>query len=174
MDSPLDRHVALIGFMGAGKSTLGATVAERIGRPFVDVDREIEERAGDTIVEVFRSWGETAFREIEEEEAREALTAGEPTVIALGGGALGCDSTTRLLRERATTVLLDVDVDTAWERSRETGRPLASDEAEFRRLFEERAPVYAEAADAVADDADDVVLAAGRRPRAGRLARAAR
>jgi shikimate kinase/3-dehydroquinate synthase len=161
MGSPLDRHVALIGFMGAGKSTLGAAVAARIGRPFVDVDRRIEERAGDTIVEIFRSWGETAFREIEEEEAREALMAVEPTVIALGGGALGCDATTRLLRERATTILLDVDVDTAWKRSRETGRPLASDEAEFRRLFEERAPVYAEAADAIADDQDDVVLAAG-------------
>ena len=66
MDSPLDRHVALIGFMGAGKSARGREAAERIGRPFIDVDREIEARAGDTIVEVFRSWGEAAFREIEE------------------------------------------------------------------------------------------------------------
>ena len=66
----------------------------------------------------------------------------------------------RLLQERALTVRLDVDVDTCWERARDSDRPLAQDETEFRRLYEERRPLYAEVADAVARDADDVVLAA--------------
>jgi shikimate kinase/3-dehydroquinate synthase len=159
--SPLDRHVALIGFMGAGKSTLGAEVAERIGRRLVDVDREIEATAGDTIPEIFRSWGEAGFREIEEEKAVEALSAREPLVVALGGGALQSDATRGLLRERATTVLVHVDVEKAWARSRRSDRPLAQDEAAFRRLYDERLPVYEEAADVVARNADDVVLAAG-------------
>jgi 3-dehydroquinate synthetase/shikimate kinase len=147
--------------MGAGKSTLGAETAERIGRRFVDLDREIEARAGDSIAEVFRSWGESAFREIEEEAAVEALSAHEPQVVALGGGALGSDATRRLLRERATTVLVPIDVDSAWERARGGDRPLAQDEEIFRRLYDERRPVYEEAADVVARNADDIVLAAG-------------
>src|SRR5689334_3939228 len=77
----LQRHVALIGFMGAGKSTVGEEAARRIGRLFVDLDRAIEERAGDSISVIFQSWGESAFREIEEEAALEALAAREPTVI---------------------------------------------------------------------------------------------
>jgi len=98
--------------MGAGKSARGREAAERIGRPFVDVDREIEARAGDSIAEIFRSWGEAGFREIEEEAAVEALSAREPKVIALGGGALGSEVTRRALRDRATTVLVEVDPDT--------------------------------------------------------------
>jgi shikimate kinase / 3-dehydroquinate synthase len=159
--SPLDKHVALIGFMGAGKSTIGEEVAERIGRAFVDVDRRIEANAGDTIAEIFRSWGEAGFREVEEEMAAEALGACEPRVISFGGGALQSEATRRLLHKRATTVLVEIDVDSAWERSRSSDRPLAQDEEAFRRLYEERQPAYAEAADAVAHDADDAVLAAG-------------
>ncbi len=147
--------------MGAGKSTLGEEVAARIGRPFVDVDREIEANADDTIAEIFNSWGEQGFREIEEDMASRALSSREPKVIALGGGALGSEATRRLLRERATAVLLDVGVDSAWERARSSERPLAQDEEAFRRLYDERLPVYEETADVVARGADDVVLAAG-------------
>jgi shikimate kinase / 3-dehydroquinate synthase len=64
------------------------------------------------------------------------------------------------LRERALTVLVDVDVDTAWERSKETDRPLAQDEDVFRRLYDERQPLYRGVADAVAEDADGIILAA--------------
>jgi len=147
--------------MGAGKSTVGEEAARRIGRLFVDLDREIEGRAGDSISVIFQSWGEPAFREIEEEAALEALSAREPKVIALGGGAVGSEKTRRLLRERATTVQLEVGVEDAWRRSSGTNRPLASDEEAFRRLYGERLPLYEAAADATARDADDVVLAAG-------------
>jgi shikimate kinase/3-dehydroquinate synthase len=147
--------------MGAGKSTLGEEAARRIGREFVDVDRAIETRAGDSIPVIFESWGEPAFREIEEEVALETLSTREPKVIALGGGALGAAATRRLLRGSATTVRVEIDPDEAWRRTRDSDRPLARDEDEFRRLHEERQPVYEEAADAVARTVDDVVLAAG-------------
>jgi shikimate kinase / 3-dehydroquinate synthase len=147
--------------MGAGKSTIGEDAAQRIGRRFVDLDREIEARAGDSIRVIFDSWGEAAFREIEEEAALETLSAREPKVVALGGGALGSEKTRQLLRERATTVFVEVDADTAWKRSSGSDRPLARDADAFRRLYEERLPVYEQAAEVVAHDADGVVLAAG-------------
>jgi 3-dehydroquinate synthetase/shikimate kinase len=147
--------------MGAGKSTIGEKAARRVGRPFVDLDREIEARAGDSIQVIFDSWGESAFREIEEEAALETLSAREPKVVALGGGALGSEKTRRLLRQRATTVYIEVDPDTAWHRSSRSDRPLARDEDAFRRLYEQRLSVYEQTADVVVRDADEVVLAAG-------------
>ena len=156
--SPLDRHVALVGFMGSGKSTLAQEVARRIGRPFVDLDGEIERRVGG-IAEFFERHGETAFRELEATTLA-AVAEGNPKVIALGGGAATIPEVRRSLRDRALTIWVDVDVETCWERARDSDRPLAQDETDFRRLYDERRPLYAEAADAVATDADDVVLAA--------------
>src|SRR5207248_2436784 len=90
--------------------------------------------------------------------AEEALARPEPTVIAVGGGAV---ETPGLLHDdRATVVHLPVDVEAAWQRAQSSDRPLAQDEAEFRRRFELRAPLYVAVADATARDADDVVLAA--------------
>jgi shikimate kinase/3-dehydroquinate synthase len=149
----VDRHIALIGFMGAGKSTIGAEVAERIGRPFVDTDAEIEARHG-PIPELFER-GEAEFRGLEREVVDEALSSADPAVIALGGGAYEA-----LDEDRARAVLIDVDVETAWERSRASGRPLAADESGFRELFAARAPRYLEVAQGIAGDADGVLLAA--------------
>ena len=146
--------------MGAGKTTLGAALAELLGRPFVDVDAEIEERAGTSIAEIFRESGEARFRELEEEGIREALRAPEPAVIALGGGALGSGATRALLNARAFTVLVEVDPSVAWERASATGRPLAREEGQFHSLFAERLPVYEATADARASDVDGAVLAA--------------
>jgi shikimate kinase/3-dehydroquinate synthase len=153
----LGRHLVLIGFMGAGKTTLGADVAARLGRPFLDVDRALEAEYG-PIWELFAKEGESAFRELEARFVREACGRGEPSVIAVGGGAV---ETRGFLAELdVLTVLLDVDVDTAWERVRSSRRPLAQDEDEFRRRFEVRRPLYDEVAHARATDADGVVLAA--------------
>lgn len=151
MATALDRHIALIGFMGAGKSTVGEEVARRTGRPFVDTDAEIEARHG-PIADLFDE-SELEFRRLEQEVVQAALSAGEPSVIALGGGAYEAART-----DRALTVLLDVDVDTAWDRSRTSGRPLAQEETAFRAIFAARD--YRSVADAVADDADGVLLAA--------------
>jgi shikimate kinase / 3-dehydroquinate synthase len=145
--------------MGAGKSTIGEEVARLSDRPFVDLDRELERRHG-PIAELFAR-GEPEFRREEEHVAAEALSAAEPAVIALGGGAVLSEQTRRLLRERAFTVWIDVDVGAAWERVREGDRPLARDEHSFRRLYEqERRPLYEGVADAVATTVDDVLLAA--------------
>jgi shikimate kinase/3-dehydroquinate synthase len=153
----LDRHVVLIGFMGAGKSTLGPEVARRLGRPFLDVDDEIE-RAHGPVWELFAREGEAAFRELEARFLRDAVGRREPAVVAVGGGAV---ETSRLLQELAAfVVLLDIELETAWDRVQGSRRPLAQDPAEFRRRYELRAPLYGEVADAVARDSDGVVLAA--------------
>src|SRR5579864_1723690 len=157
---PLERHVALVGFMGAGKSTLAAAVALRVGRPFLDLDDEIERRTGSTIAVLFAR-GEAAFRQIEEEIVCEVLERLEPHVLALGGGAVLSARTRRTLRERATTVLLPVDAADAWQRVHGAGRPLAQDRDAFEQLHRERQPIYTDVADATAHDADDVALAAG-------------
>ncbi len=155
----LGRHVVLVGFMGAGKTTHGKDAATRLGREFLDLDTAIEARAGKTIPELFAERGEAEFRRIEEHAARVALASPEPIVISLGGGAV-TSAETRALLAGAFVVLVEIDVDAAWERVRRSKRPLARDEGEFRRLYEERAPLYREVADVVAADAAAVVLGA--------------
>jgi shikimate kinase/3-dehydroquinate synthase len=170
----LGRHLALAGFMGAGKSTVGRKVAELTHRPFVDLDAEIEARHG-PIPELFEQ-GEPEFRRLEENVLAEAL-AGADSVIALGGGAVLSPLNRERLKARAFTVHLEVDVKDAWERARGSNRPLARSEEEFRRLYDSRRRVYAETAEAAAEDAEGVLLAAlgirvgrGERPEVGSAA----
>jgi shikimate kinase/3-dehydroquinate synthase len=147
--------------MGAGKSTLGPEVAERLGRPFIDLDRELERDLGKTIPELFAEGGEPEFRIQEERQAITALNLREPAVIALGGGAVQTPSIRNELRERAFTVHLDVDPESAWARAAGSDRPLARDETEFHALYERRRESYEVVANAHAYDLDDIVLAAG-------------
>jgi 3-dehydroquinate synthetase len=143
--------------MGAGKSTVGPEVARLLGRPFYDIDREIENTHG-AIWELFAREGESAFRELEAQFLRDATSRRELSVIAVGGGAV---ETRGLLPELDVFVVhLEVDVATAWKRVQGSERPLAQGEAEFRRRYELRQPLYAEASDASAQDAHGVVLAA--------------
>ena len=144
--------------MGAGKSTVGREVALRLGRPFYDVDEEVE-RAEGPIGDLFEREGEAAFRELEARLTRDVAERRQPGVIAVGGGAV---ETRNLLDNLdVLTVHLDVDVDTAWARVQGSRRPLARDEDEFRRRYERRGPLYEQAADARAEDGDGIVLAAG-------------
>ncbi|MFZ0340966.1 MAG: bifunctional shikimate kinase/3-dehydroquinate synthase [Gaiellaceae bacterium] len=128
--------------MGAGKST----AARELGG--IDADDLVESATGTPIAELFREQGEATFRALEE----------QAIVLALGGGAVGSAAVRDALGD-AFTIWLDVDVDTCWERVRGSDRPLAQDEAAFRRLYEERRALYADVADVVARDAHDVVLA---------------
>jgi len=155
----LGRHVVLVGFMGSGKTSLGRQLGERLGRPFLDLDAAIEERAGMSIPDLFVERGEAEFRRIEEHAARVGLAAHEQSVVALGGGAVTSAETRDRIREHFV-VLCDVDVDLAWRRARGSGRPLARDEQAFRRLYAERQPLYRQVADAVANDPETAALAA--------------
>ena len=158
----LDRHVALIGFMGAGKTTLGRLFAERIDRRLIDVDRELEGRVQLSLGQFFAKRGETEFRIIEASCVREAVNRTPPSVLALGGGAVKSPEARDALARQTLAILVDVDVDTAWARVRGTDRPLAQDEGSFRKLYADRQPLYREVADAVVQsgDVDGVTLAA--------------
>ncbi len=146
--------------MGAGKTTLGEELARRLGRDFYDLDRLIEAGEGMTIAQIFAEQGERDFRLLEAVSAHELLVLAAPSVIALGGGAVEAPAVRDDLREHSFTVLIEVEPEDAWERVRESGRPLARDAAEFRALYERRRPIYADVADAAARDADGIVLAA--------------
>jgi shikimate kinase/3-dehydroquinate synthase len=134
--------------MGAGKTT----IARALGLPHVETDADVP-------IELFDE-GEPAFRAREAEVLRDVLLRSEAVIVDLGGGAVTTPEVRALLQERATVVWLDVDVDVAWERVQGTDRPLARSYEDFKRLHEERRPIYAQVADLVARDADDVVLAA--------------
>jgi shikimate kinase/3-dehydroquinate synthase len=144
--------------MGAGKSTLAEELAGRLGWISADLDGLVETFADLTIPEIFDRYGEAGFREREAQVAD--ILEKRHVVVSLGGGAVESTEVRRLLREHSITLWLDVDVDTAWQRVRGSDRPLAQDESEFRRLHDERRPLYDEVADFKPRDVDDAVLAA--------------
>jgi shikimate kinase len=140
-------RIALIGFMGAGKSTVGALLAARLGWQFVDTDALVVERAGAPIDRVFREQGETAFRQVEAEVLAE-VGAREHVVVATGGGAPAQPRNAAFFAGTSLTVHLKVSLATALERARRAGpgaatRPLLSqEESAVRELFKSREPVY--------------------------------
>jgi len=143
--------IFLIGFMGAGKTTVGTAAAKRIGWRFVDLDDEVEAAAGVSVAEIFRRSGEAEFRRMEI-EAIHRLTgqaAGrEGAVIALGGGAFAQPEVRQALRSTGQpVVLLDAAVNELIARCRKSAveRPLAQSEQRFRQLYSERQASYAEA-----------------------------
>jgi shikimate kinase / 3-dehydroquinate synthase len=153
----IGKHIALIGFMGAGKSTVGKEVAQATGRPFVDADEEIEKRHG-PIAEIFEERGEAEFRHIEEGIVRGLLREHEPAVLALGGGAVLFEAVRKDLEKRAYTVWIAVEESVAWDRVEGSGRPLARDRESLQRLFEDRQQIYERASDAIAEDSEGVLL----------------
>jgi len=142
------RGVACIGFMGAGKSTAARSLAEALGGTPVDVDRVIEERLGKPIERVCAEDGEAAFRATEEEVTLELLDNPEAGVLALGGGAIGHKRVRAALQDHLT-IWLDVPLELAWSRCRDSDRPLARERAQFEDLYHRREPMYAALADAV-------------------------
>lgn len=141
------RALALLGFMGSGKTTVGTLVAARSGAPYRDLDAMIEERCGMTIAELFDREGESAFRDLEARVLPEALAPG--CVVALGGGTPLRDANWALIRERAVTVWLEAPLPLLLSRAstREGDRPLLRhrEEPELRALLESRLARYGEA-----------------------------
>jgi shikimate kinase / 3-dehydroquinate synthase len=147
--APLNRALVFIGFMGAGKSRAANDVAAALGVRALDSDKLLEERMGHSIAEEFERHGEAAFREQEEEVAAELLATAEAgAVLALGGGSV-LSPRVRAALEPHLTVMLDVDLDTAWERAHGKERPLAGDREKFAALYAERRGLYEGLADAI-------------------------
>ncbi len=138
------KMIVLIGFMGAGKTTIGSLVAERLGVPFVDVDVLIEQREHCSVRELFDTRGETYFRELEHETILELLE-GSDAVLALGGGAPEHPGTRRALK-KVLVVYLQVSYGEALVRiSHDSYRPLLN-APDVRTIYERRLPVYQDAA----------------------------
>lgn len=144
----LGRTVALVGMMGAGKSSVGRRLASRLGVPFKDADSEIELAAGCSVSEIFERYGEPAFRDGERKVIARLLEE-PPLVLATGGGAFVDPQTRAGLKAHAVTVWIKAPIDVLMNRvSRRGNRPLlrtANPRETLERLLAERAPVYAEA-----------------------------
>ena len=143
-----NRTVALVGLMGAGKSTVGRRLAYALGRQFYDSDDEIEKAAGLSISDIFALHGEAEFRR-GEQRVLERLLSEPPHVLATGGGAYLNPDTRTLLREHAITIWLNADLETLWRRVSKRGhRPLLkadNPKGVLSRLLDERAPIYEKA-----------------------------
>jgi shikimate kinase/3-dehydroquinate synthase len=145
----------LVGFMGAGKTTVGHIVAEQLGQPFVDSDVLIEQRLGRNIRDIFRTEGETYFRELEHATVAD-LVRGQEAVIALGGGAVE-DPRTRAVLRNARVIYLRIDYKEALARVQgDQYRPMLH-RPDIDEVYRRRLPVYEDLA-VITIDTD------GRRP----------
>jgi shikimate kinase len=138
--------IALVGFMGAGKTTVGQALASRLGWQFVDLDELIQQREGRTIQQIFEQSGESAFRQLELEALKIALRQRRTgTVLSLGGGAFVDNTNQELLRDNGVpAVFLDTPAEELFRRCSQPGtvRPLARDRERFCELYELRRPAY--------------------------------
>ncbi|MEZ0163691.1 shikimate kinase [Kineococcus sp. LSe6-4] len=157
--------IVLVGFMGAGKTTVGRLLADRLGLPFVDTDHVIEDRERRSIPQIFEADGEAAFRDVEQAVVADVLS-GPEAVVSLGGGACGREATREVLRAH-TVVHLDVSLEQARRRTAGDGnrpvlrRPdLAELHAARRAVFHALADVEVDTDGRAARSVADEVLAA--------------
>jgi shikimate kinase len=151
--------VYLVGFMGAGKSTVGRLLADRLGWNFFDTDEEIEAAEKMPVAEIFAACGEPEFRRIESEMIRAHvgfIEQGRPAVVALGGGAFVTQANRKLLESNGITVWLDCPFETVQRRvALANHRPLARDAQQFAALYRARRPVYCLADVRIPIESDD-------------------
>lgn len=154
--SPASRPViALVGLRGAGKSTIGKRLAERLGIPFDELDAMIEAAAGLSLAELFAIHGESYYRRLETATLRSVLEAKKPSVLATGGGIVTNPDAWDLLRRESRVVWLKAKPEDHWERVVKQGdrRPMRGSpraKAELRSILRAREPIY-RTADHVAD-----------------------
>jgi shikimate kinase len=151
--APARRHVALVGPMGSGKSTIGRQVADHLGTAFIDNDVVLEQRVGADADSYAATHGREALHEVEATLLLEALHGAEPAVLATAASTIEDERCRRALAEHAVTVWLHGEIADLAARAEEgEHRPLGDDVAgELARLGRRRDPLYAEAADLAVD-----------------------
>ena len=159
-----ERHIVLIGMMGAGKTTVGSRLARALERPFVDSDIQVEQRTARSVREIFETDGEAAYRTLESEVLAEALGSEEPAVIAAAGGTILDPNNRRRMKECGTVVFLEATPGALVPRvGGQDHRPLLRDDPAgvLQQMDAVRRPLYEETADFVVDvaanRADEVV-----------------
>jgi len=145
--------VALTGFMGSGKSTVGRIVADALGCPFMDLDQIIEKKAGKSIPEIFEADGEAGFRKMEKSALEQTVKkyAESMAILALGGGTVTVPGAVTLLQEKTLCIYLQADIETLRQRleGHTAGRPLAGPDMAERLAAREG--LYAAAAHVTID-----------------------
>jgi XRE family aerobic/anaerobic benzoate catabolism transcriptional regulator len=141
------RRFALVGLRGAGKTTLGRRLAERVKLPFVELDQLVEEAAGMPLADVFTLHGDAWYRQVERETLKKLIDERRPMVLAAGGGIVAAPDTYELLRRHFVTIWLKASPDEHWNRVVEQGdqRPMQGQPRAMGRLREilaDRAPLY--------------------------------
>ena len=160
-------NLVLIGFMGCGKSTVGRELQQRLGYPLVDMDTEIEKRAGKPITRIFAEDGEAAFRDSETALLREIADCPDRLIVSTGGGVIGRPENRTLLRTLGFVVWLDAPPEIILERtSRNRDRPLLHGDdpmAKITPLLTARRPLYQESSHLRIDTAglDSAEIATG-------------
>ena len=151
-------HVWLIGLMGSGKNTVGTDLADRLDRPFYDLDGRVEEGYGRSVSDLFFIEGESEFRRLES-EALNTIALEPDGVVATGGGSILVDDNVSMMRENGIVVLLDVTAETAAERIADSGsRPLLTGDSldTLSDILTDRIAAYRAAAQIIVDGNDDV------------------
>ncbi|HZZ92565.1 MAG TPA: shikimate kinase [Usitatibacter sp.] len=147
-------NIYLVGMMGAGKTTLGKALGQRLGLEFVDMDRLLVEKTGVPVATIFEIEGEQGFRRREACALAEAASH-DDRIVATGGGVVLAEENRRVMRESGTVVYLRARLESLWERTRhDTARPLlktADPRGTLGRLLDERDPLYRDAAHVVVD-----------------------
>lgn len=147
------QHVVLVGMMGAGKTTIGRALAERMRRPLLDTDHMVEARAGRSVRRIFADDGEAAFRALESDALAAALVSAPPAVIAAAGGVVLAEANrTALISSGAKVVWLCATPELLVRRTQRGGhRPLLDSDrlGTLQRMFVEREPLYRAVADVI-------------------------
>lgn len=145
-------NLILVGMMGSGKTTMGRTLAKHLNKTFIDSDEEIQQRTGVTIPHIFDIEGEAGFRQRETAAIRE-LVGRDNMVLATGGGAILAEQNRALLSQNGIVIYLKANVTDLWQRTRhDRSRPLLQTNdprAKLTELFQQRDPLYQEAADII-------------------------
>ena len=162
--------IALTGFMGSGKTTVGKVLADFLGCPFMDLDDLVVKKAGKSIPDIFAQDGEPAFRELEAQVLRKTVAkyAESTAVLALGGGAVLAPASAALLHEKTVCIYLRATLDTLLARleGETAGRPLA--DASLADRLAAREPIYEKTAHVIIDTdglspdevADEIIISA--------------